>query len=68
MRTFIGRIGEGNKVIAEGDTNQKDISEYSGLEHAISRLEGIPNIGVYTFPPNAECVRNPLITEIMKVW
>ena len=68
MRTFIGRIGESNKVIAEGDTEQKDISEYSGLEHAISRLEGIPNIGVYTFPPNAECVRNPLITEIMKVW
>jgi phosphate starvation-inducible PhoH-like protein len=68
LRMFIGRIGEGNKVIGIGDTDQKDIHEYSGLEHAIDRLQNVPNVGIYTFPSNAECVRNPLITDVMKVW
>jgi len=68
LEVFIGRIGEGCTVIVTGDIAQKDIREPDGLAHALNCLQDVQGVGVYMFPPNAECVRNPLITEIMKKW
>lgn len=68
LKVFLGRIGEGNKVIVAGDTEQKDIKGYSGLEHAFFKLRESRDIGLYTFPPSSPCIRNPIITTILSQW
>lgn len=69
MLTFISRMGEESKLIIMGDTDQIDIKlpkgEKSGLEDAIHRLQGIPNIGFCEFTED-DIVRDPFLIEIMK--
>lgn len=67
MKLFLTRLGEGNKVIVDGDVEQKDIKVESGLSYAIRKLEHLPNIGVFTFG-NADCIRSELVKKILESW
>lgn len=49
MKLFLGRIGENCKVVIDGDLGQQDIKGPSGLDDALRRLDGKPDVGVVTF-------------------
>ena len=43
---FITRMGEDSKVIINGDVKQTDISNRSGLQSCIDKLDRISGVGV----------------------
>lgn len=69
MLTILTRIGENCKMIISGDSMQIDKlgKSESGLNYAMEKLDGIKNIGVFTFSPES-VVRNGIIMEILKKW
>lgn len=67
MFLFLTRLGEGNKVIVDGDGSQADIKTTSGLFYAIDTLEGLDNIGVYHFTKE-DCIRSELVKNILLAW
>lgn len=70
MKMFLTRIGEGSKLIIDGDVNQSDLMDgrgvyhLSGLEDAISKLKGVPEIGMVTFTRD-DIVRHGLVRKIL---
>jgi phosphate starvation-inducible PhoH-like protein len=64
MKMFLTRIGEDCKVVIDGDIQQKDINGVSGLQDAISRLIGVPKIGLVEFTTD-DIVRSPMCKEIL---
>lgn len=64
MKLFLTRIGEGSKVIVDGDIEQKDILGQSGLTDAIHRLKNVPNIGLVEFDIE-DCVRSGICRDIL---
>jgi len=67
MKMFLTRIGEGSKVVVNGDLTQKDIVGESGLQHAIERVTWIPSVKVVHFT-NEDVVRCGLVSEIIKAY
>jgi phosphate starvation-inducible PhoH-like protein len=67
MELFLTRIGDGCKVVVEGDTRQQDIHGYSGLSDALNRLRSINGIGWVEFGPE-DCVRSGLCKKIVKAY
>lgn len=65
MKMFLTRIGEGAKMIINGDVKQKDIPGQSGLLDAVKRLDGLKGIGVITFSRD-DIVRHGLVREIVE--
>lgn len=63
FRMFLTRMGENCKVVITGDPTQNDIEGINGLEDAITRLEGIEQIGIVQMMHD-DIVRNPLIKII----
>lgn len=63
MKMLLSRIGKGCKMIISGDTEQSDI-EGSGLEDAISRLQGINGIEIVEFL-DEDIVRSRMCKEII---
>jgi len=64
MKMFLTRIGEGTKMIINGDLKQKDISGPSGLGDATRRLDKIKGIGQITFTRD-DIVRHGLVRDII---
>jgi phosphate starvation-inducible PhoH-like protein len=64
MKLFLTRIGEGSKVVVNGDIRQSDIRGRNGLEDAIDRLRGLPNVFVHRFERD-DIVRSGLVREII---
>lgn len=70
---ILSRIGDNSKYIINGDVKQLDRKDLKrdkqecGLEHAMSRLKDIPEIGIIHFTQE-DIVRNPLISKIMDKW
>jgi phosphate starvation-inducible PhoH-like protein len=46
IKMFITRMGKNSNVLINGDTNQTDIRNNSGLEHVIDKLGNIDGIGI----------------------
>ena len=46
IKMFITRMGEGSKVLINGDIKQTDIKSRSGLAECINRLYNIDGVGV----------------------
>lgn len=67
MKMFLTRIGEGSKVVVNGDIAQKDIRGISGLEDAIRRVAHIPSVKCIEFTRN-DIVRSGLVQEIVAAY
>lgn len=70
MKMFLTRIGEGSKLIIDGDINQSDLKDgrgvyhQSGLEDALIKLDRLPEVGVVTFT-REDIVRHGLVRKIL---
>jgi len=67
MKLFLTRLGEGCKVVINGDLKQKDIKGKSGLEDAIETLRHLTSIGFTTFTKE-DIVRSGLVQEIVEAY
>lgn len=62
---ILTRIGNGSKMIFNGDMSQSDITGKNGLEDAEERLVGISGIDFLRLE-DSDIVRNPIIGKIIK--
>jgi phosphate starvation-inducible protein PhoH and related proteins len=65
VKLFLTRLGEGSRIIIDGDVRQKDIAGESGLESAIHRLERIEHVKVVRL---SQIVRHGLISKILAAY
>jgi phosphate starvation-inducible protein PhoH and related proteins len=64
MKMFLTRIGEGSKIVVNGDIKQSDVRGPNGLADAIARLRGLPSVYVHRFERD-DIVRSGLVREII---
>lgn len=64
MKLFLTRIGEGSRVVVNGDIRQSDIRGANGLADAVERLQDLPGVYVHRFE-RADIVRSGLVREII---
>lgn len=67
MKLILSRIGNDCKMIIDGDVTQKDINGQSGLDDAISKLQGIDKIEVIRFLTH-DIVRSGLCRKIIQAY
>lgn len=69
MKMFLTRMGVGSKVVVSGDVTQVDLPERtrSGLLDALSRLRGIPRVGMVELTA-ADIVRHALVQAIVEAY
>jgi phosphate starvation-inducible PhoH-like protein len=67
MKMFLTRIGEGSRMIVNGDVGQTDIRGKSGLADAVERVTWIPTIGHVRFE-RKDVVRHGVIQEILESY
>ncbi len=67
MRMFLTRVGEGSKVIVNGDLAQSDISGVSGLRDALDVVGHLPRVEAVEFGP-ADVVRSGLCGDIVRAY
>jgi len=69
MLMFLTRMGQHSKMIVTGDDSQSDLasSETSGIVDAVSRLEGIPGIGVVRLT-RTDIVRHELVQRVVEAY
>jgi phosphate starvation-inducible PhoH-like protein len=69
MKMFLTRIGFGSKAVVTGDITQIDLpsGKVSGLNEAITILEGVPGIRFCRFT-DIDVVRHPIVQEIIKAY
>lgn len=66
MLMVLTRIGEGSKMVINGDLDQSDTMHIvNGLADAATRLHGVEGIGVVSLE-SRDIVRNPMIREIIR--
>ena len=68
-RMFLTRIGQGAKVVVNGDPSQSDLpyNQRSGFPHAIDLLSRIDGIGFVKLD-TIDVVRHPLVRSIIKAY
>lgn len=64
MKMFLTRIGEGCKVVINGDIKQSDIRGANGLADAVEKLAGLPNVYIHHFEYD-DIVRSGLVKDII---
>lgn len=64
MKMFLTRIGEGCRVVINGDIEQSDIRGHNGLADAVNRLGDLPNVYIHQFE-RADIVRSGLVRDII---
>lgn len=65
LKCFLTRIGQGSKIVINGDTDQTDLTkDAGGFQRCIDLLDGVTGIGVVELT-QADIVRNPLIKRIL---
>jgi phosphate starvation-inducible PhoH-like protein len=69
MKMFLTRIGEGSKMVVNGDITQIDLPEgkKSGLVHASRVLKGVEDIEIITLT-HRDVVRRELVMNIIKAY
>lgn len=73
MEMFLTRIGEGTKMVIDGDMRQSDlvdrrgIAQISGLEDAKTKLGRLPEIGFVDFSRD-DIVRHGVIRKILEAY
>ncbi len=64
MKMFLTRIGEGCKVVVNGDIHQSDIRRPNGLADAVERVRGLPGVHVHRFGRD-DIVRSGLVRALI---
>ncbi|WP_428609282.1 PhoH family protein [Sedimenticola sp.] len=64
MKMFLTRIGEGCKVVINGDVAQSDIPGRNGLADAIVRVRDLPDVYVHAFE-RSDIVRSGLVRALI---
>ncbi len=69
MKMFLTRMGEGSKLVINGDVTQIDLPDgkKSGLKHAVSILNDIEGLKIVNLTYK-DVVRHPLVAEIIKAY
>ncbi len=69
MKMFLTRLGEGSRMIINGDPSQTDLpaGQKSGLSEAIRLLSGVEGIGHVTFR-EGDVVRHDLVRRIVAAY
>jgi phosphate starvation-inducible protein PhoH and related proteins len=70
MKMFLTRFGQNSRMVVCGDPKQVDIPggpNMSGLNDAVSRLEGIDGFGTIRFTA-ADVVRHPIVGRIVEAY
>jgi phosphate starvation-inducible PhoH-like protein len=69
MKMFLTRFGMRSRMVICGDPKQTDLPTgvQSGLNDAVSKLEGIAKIATVRFGP-ADVVRHPLVGKIVEAY
>ena len=70
MKMFLTRFGQNSRMVICGDPKQVDIPGgvgQSGLNDAVSRLEGVEGIGTIRFNA-ADVVRHPIVGRIVEAY
>ena len=67
MKLFLTRIGDNCKVIIDGDIEQKDIPNQSGLSDAVSRLKHTRKVGIVEFTVE-DVVRSGIVKDVIKAY
>ena len=64
IKMFITRIGEGSKVLINGDIKQTDLRDGSGLKICVEKLRGIDGVGICELN-HSDIQRNSIIKSIL---
>ncbi len=64
MRMFLSRLGDGSKIIVNGDSTQSDIRDCRLMDF-VDSLSKINGIGVVKFD-DGDIVRHPLISKVLE--
>jgi phosphate starvation-inducible protein PhoH and related proteins len=69
MKMFLTRLGEGSRMIVNGDPTQTDLApgQKSGLGEAVKLLSAIPRIGHVRFS-HVDVVRHDLVRQIVEAY
>jgi len=69
MKMFLTRLGEGSKMLINGDTSQIDLpaGTPSGLAHAVHLLNGVKGIA-HVQLTHKDIVRHKLVTRIVQAY
>lgn len=69
MKMFLTRVGEGTKLIINGDVEQTDLPEHkgNGLKEALSLFRESNTVGIVKFL-DGDITRDPLVREIIKAY
>jgi len=69
MKMFLTRFGEGSRMVVCGDPNQTDLpaNQMSGLNDAVSKLEGIESMAMVRFGIG-DVVRHPIVGRIVEAY
>lgn len=67
MKMFLTRIGEGSRMVINGDIRQKDIKGVSGLEDGIDKIGSLKRVGVVEFG-REDIVRHDMVQKILDCY
>jgi phosphate starvation-inducible PhoH-like protein len=67
MKMFLTRIGEGCRIVVNGDLRQKDIPGESGLADAVRRLSAMDGVGLVEFT-REDIVRSGIVRRIVEAY
>lgn len=67
MKMFLTRLGEGSRIVINGDPSQKDIPRESGLDDAVYRLKPLKSIGTIRFE-RSDVVRHSMVQKILEAY
>ena len=69
MKMFLTRLGEGSRMVVNGDPTQTDLPEgdRSGLADALDALRGVDDVAIVRFTEK-DVVRHPLVARIVGAY
>jgi phosphate starvation-inducible PhoH-like protein len=69
MKMFLTRLGEGSRVVVDGDLEQSDLPKHkgNGLADALDRLEASNSVAIIEFSED-DITRDPLVREIVMAY
>lgn len=65
MKMLLTRIGEGSKLVINGDPRQQDIIGKSGLQDAVEKLRGLSDVAFVEFTWD-DVVRSGIVKDILQ--